>query len=160
MKAGSYLSVACVFVALAAPGAFAQRSQSTYLRWAPSSDAAANPSLAYNVYRASSCSGTFPKINSAPVSATIYLDNQPPPGSYCYQVTAVLNDVESSPSNTATATVLPLKTQPAANSSSAAEYKPPASAKQPCWHAGDLVNWIRCVAESARAKIAPPLPVR
>jgi hypothetical protein len=160
MKVTFYPCVVWVCVALAAASAFAQQSQSTYLRWAPSSDATANPSLTYNVYRASSCSGTFTKINSAPVAATTYLDNQPSPGSYCYRVTSVLNGVESSPSNTATATILPLNTQPAANSSSASEYKPPASAKQPCSHAGDLVNWIRCVAEKARAKIAPPLPVR
>jgi hypothetical protein len=159
MKAVSYLSVVWVLVALAGASAVAQQSQSTYLRWAASSDAAANPSLTYNVYRASSCSGTFTKINSAPVTATTYLDNQPPPGSYCYRVTAVLNGVESNPSNAATATILPLKTQPATNSSSASEYKSPASAKQPCSHAGDLVNWIRCVAEKARAKITPPLPV-
>ncbi|MGH9562008.1 MAG: hypothetical protein ACRD3S_11195, partial [Terracidiphilus sp.] len=42
---------------LAAPLALAQ-SQSAYLRWAPGSDAAGNPSLTYNVYRAGSCAGT------------------------------------------------------------------------------------------------------
>jgi hypothetical protein len=54
MKAVSYLSVVWVLVALAGASAVAQQSQSTYLRWAASSDAAANPSLTYNVYRASS----------------------------------------------------------------------------------------------------------
>lgn len=146
------------FTALAAPCAFAQ-SQSTYLRWAPSVSAAANPSLTYNVYRANSCAGTFAKINVVPVTGTVFLDNQPPPGSYCYQVTAVLNSMESEPSNSAAATILPLQTQsqlqPPVNSSA-----PPASAKLACGHGGDLVNWIRCVAQKARAAIAPPLPVR
>ncbi len=147
--------------AITMPAAIAQQSsQSTYLCWAASSDAAANSSLTYNVYRATSCAGTFTKINSAPVTATTYLDNQPPPGSYCYRVTAELNGVESNPSNNATVTILPLQTQPAASTSSTSAYQPPASAKQPCSHAGDLATWIRCVAEKARAKIAPPLPVR
>ncbi|MGH9740564.1 MAG: hypothetical protein ACRD4X_18550 [Candidatus Acidiferrales bacterium] len=143
-------------------GALAQ-SQSTYLRWAPSASAASNPSLTYDVYRANSCSGTFTQINSAPVTATVYLDNQPPPGSYCYQVTAMLNGVESSPSNDATATILPLQPQSemqtSANSSGSTAFQPPASAKQPCSHGGDLIGWLRCVADKARAKIAPPLPV-
>lgn len=139
-----------------APEILAQ-SHSTYLRWAPSSSAAGNPSLTYNVYRASSCAGTFAKINSAPVTATVYLDNQPPPGSYCYRVTAVLNGVESNPSNDAMATILPL---PALTSASVNPTLPPASAKAACSHQGDLVDWIRCVAAKARAKIAPPLPSR
>lgn len=156
----STLAVMAIF---SAPAALAQ-SQSTYLRWAPSSDAASNPSLTYNVYRASSCSGAFAKINTAPVTGTIYLDNQPPPGSYCYRVTAVLNGVESNPSNTATATILPSnlpsQTQQSGGSTAPSSSAPPASAKSPCRHAGDLVTWIRCVASKARAKIAPPLPVR
>lgn len=141
---------------LFAPTASAQ-SHSTYLRWAPSASAFGNPSLTYNVYRASSCSGTFAKINAAPVTATVYLDNQPPAGNYCYEVTAELNGRESGPSNFATATILPLKliSRAPVNSTS-----PPASAKAACSHAGDLVNWIRCVAAKARAKVAPPLPPR
>ena len=139
-----------------APEILAQ-SHSTYLRWAPSSSAAGNPSLTYNVYRAGSCAGTLAKINSAPVTATVYLDNQPPPGSYCYRVTAVLNGVESNPSNNAMATILPLA---ALTSASVNSTLPPASAKAACSHAGDLVDWIRCVTAKARAKIAPPLPSR
>jgi hypothetical protein len=139
-----------------APEILAQ-SHSTYLRWVPSSSAAGNPSLAYNVYRAGSCAGTFAKINAAPVTATVYLDNQPPPGTYCYRVTAVLNGVESTPSNDAMATILPL---PALTSASLNPASPPASAKAACSHQGDLVDWIRCVAAKARARIAPPLPVR
>jgi hypothetical protein len=152
----SRAAVVFALAVLAATGALAQ-SHSTYLQWAPSSSAASNPSLTYNVYRASTCAGTFAKINAAPVSATIYLDNQPAPGSYCYRVTAVLNGIESNPSNTATATILPLQLQPQAPTNSSV---PPASAKAACSHVGDLVNWIRCVAGKARAKIAPPLPVR
>jgi len=144
------------------PGAVAQQSQSTYLRWTASSSAAGNPSLTYNVYRASSCAGTFAKINAAPVNLTTYLDNQPAPGIYCYQVTAVLSGAESNPSNDAIATIL-LEQQPSqkqtAPSSSAVSSEPPASAKAPCLHGGDLVDWIRCVADKARAAIAPPLPV-
>jgi hypothetical protein len=149
-------AIICAIFAISSPVALAQ-SQSTYLRWAPSSSAASNPSLTYNVYRAPSCSGTFAKINAAPVSTTVYFDNQPAPGSYCYRVTAVLNGVESNPSNTATAAILPLqpRAQTAANPAA-----PPASAKTACSHKGDLVSWIRCVAGKARAKIAPPLPAR
>lgn len=133
------------------------QSQSTYLRWVASTSSASNPSLTYNIYRASPCFGVFVKINPAPVSTTSYLDDQPAPGSYCYEVTAVLNGVESGPSNTAAATILPLEpqSQAATNSSS-----PPASAKAACSHAGDLITWIHCVAAKARAKVAPPLPVR
>ncbi|GEM_PF-3257648 len=150
------IAICCAaFVSLAKP--LAAQSQSAYLRWAPSSSAASNPSLTYNVYRAPSCSGTFAKINAAPVSTTVYFDNQPAPGSYCYRVTAVLNGVESNPSNTATATILPLRPQAPAAANPAS---PPASAKAACSHKGDLVTWIRCVAGKARAKIAPPLPVR
>lgn len=142
-------------LALTPAGAFAQ-SQSAYLTWAASASAASNPSLTYNVYRASPCSGSFAKINAGPVAATTYLDNEPAPGSYCYQVTAVLNGAESSPSNTAAATILPIQPEPQSAPNSPA----PASAKEPCSHAGDLATWIRCVASKAHAKAAPPLPVR
>jgi hypothetical protein len=140
---------------LAAASASAQ-SQSAYLDWVASASAASNPSLTYNVYRASTCSGTFVKVNAAPIATTSYLDNQPAPGSYCYEVTAVLNGVESSPSNMAAATVLPI--QPASQITNSSG--PPASAKAACSHAGDLITWIRCVAAKARPKIAPPLPIR
>ncbi len=164
VRRASVVGFAALAMFLLAPGAFAQQSQSTYLRWAASSSAASNPLLTYNVYRADSCAGTFAKINAAPVSATTYLDNQPSPGSYCYQVTAVLSGVESNPSNDATATILPIQPQSqpqtSANSPASSASEPPASAKQPCAHGGDLVSWIRCVADKARAKIAPPLPVR
>lgn len=143
------------FVCLASIRTLAQ-SQSAYLRWVASASAASNPSLTYNVYRASPCSATFVKINAASVTTTWYLDNQPAPGSYCYEVTAVLSGVESGPSNMAAATILPVQPQPQTKNSSAM----PASANAACSHAGDLITWIRCVAAKARAKVAPPLPVR
>jgi len=160
MKLSTKLLTDCTILlallALAPAGAFAQ-SQSAYLTWAASASAASNPSLTYNVYRASPCSGSFAKINAGPVAATTYLDNEPAPGSYCYQVTAVLNGAESSPSNTAAATILPIQPEPQSAPNSPAA---PASAKEPCSHADDLTAWIRCVASKARAKVAPPLPVR
>jgi hypothetical protein len=107
----------------------AAQSQSTYLSWVASVNAASNPSLTYNVYRASPCSGAFVKINAAPVATTVYLDTQPAPGSYCYEVTAMLSGSESGPSNVAAATILPIQPQSqAATNSSAA----PASAKAAC----------------------------
>lgn len=133
------------------------QSQSTYLRWVASASAASNPSLTYNVYRASPCSSTFIKINVVPVAATVYLDNQPGPGSYCYEVTAVLNGAESGPSNIAAATILPIQSQSQTSTNAPAQ---PASDKAACSHAGDLITWIRCVAAKTHAKVAPPLPVR
>lgn len=130
------------------------QTQSAYLAWTPSSDAAANPSLTYNVYRASSCAGTFAMINTAPVTTTSYLDNQPPSGSYCYRVTAVLNGLESNPSNTAVATILPR--HPATNPTTGST---PASVQQGCSHAGSLINWIRCIAGRPRPKPTRPPPI-
>lgn len=155
-KAAATLAILLALEILTASNAVAQ-SQSAYLSWVASASAASNPSLTYNVYRAAPCSGTFVKINAAPVGATTYLDGAPAPGSYCYEVTAVLNGAESGPSNIAPATILPIppEPQPAPNSSAA-----PASDKEPCSHGGDLITWVRCVAAKARAKIAPPLPVR
>jgi hypothetical protein len=162
MREARLLALTAALVAVAifiAPGAFAQQTQSTYLRWTESSSASGNPSLTYNIYRAGSCTGTFTEIAAA-VASTTYLDNQPAPGSYCYQVTAVLNGVESNPSNDATATILPVQSQShQASPSATSGTQPPASAKAPCPHGGDLASWIRCVAEKARATFAPPLPV-
>jgi hypothetical protein len=141
---------------LTSVGAAAQ-SQSTYLSWVASASAASNPSLTYNVYRASPCSGAFVKINAAPVATPVYLDTQPAPGSYCYEVTAMLSGSESGPSNVAAATILPIQSQSQAATNSSAT---PVSAKAACSHAGDLIAWIHCVAAKARAKAAPPLPVR
>jgi hypothetical protein len=123
---------AFVFVSLAIGSASppARAQHSVHLTWTASADAASNPSLTYNVYRSPSCSGTFARINPAPVSATSYLDAFAAPATYCYQVTAVLNGEESVPSNQATAVVPAVIT-------------PPQSA---CAHRGNLFNWIRCLA--------------
>lgn len=87
--------------------AFAQHSVS--LSWGASPDAVTNPSLTYNVYRASGVCPTsgFTKIASA-VNALNYSDASVEAGAYCYYVTADLNGVESIPSNLVVAAILPL----------------------------------------------------
>jgi hypothetical protein len=81
------------------------------LSWTASTDAAANPSLTYNVYRAtgdcSSTSLTFGKLNSAPISGVTFANPGVQPGVYCYYVTAFLNGAESVPSTKAPAVILP-----------------------------------------------------
>jgi hypothetical protein len=93
---------------------FPSRAQahSVSLSWTASSDAAANPTLAYNVYRISGAcpaSGTtgFVKLSASPVSGTTFTDSTVPLGQVCYYVTATLNGGESLPSNTAAAVILP-----------------------------------------------------
>jgi len=137
-------SIAATFallaVAIAAPPAPAQHTVS--LTWTASTDAAANPSLAYNVYRATTCGGAFAKVNASPVAATNYSDSAVLPGSYCYQVTSVLSGAEGSPSNQAAALI-------------------PSSLQQQtrCVHRGKLLDWLHCVSASPqparRAKTAP-----
>lgn len=90
--------------------AFAQHSVS--LAWGASPDAAGNPSLTYNVYRASGIcpNGSpvgFTKVASA-VNALSYTDSSVGAGSYCYYVTAQLAGAESVPSNMVVAAILPL----------------------------------------------------
>ena len=69
-----------------------------------------NPtSTTYTVYRATGlCSGapTFSKLAAA-IAEKTYQDQTVTPGNYCYQVTAVLNGMESAASNQATAAVTP-----------------------------------------------------
>lgn len=89
------------------PAPQAGGGHSVSLSWTASSDAAANPSLTYSVYRATgSCTASFAKINQN-VSLAIYTDPSLQPGSYCYRVTSVLNGAESVPSNNASAVILP-----------------------------------------------------
>lgn len=82
------------------------------LSWTASTDAAANPSLTYNVYRSTSACPTSgvpigaTKVASA-VSGTSYTDSTIQVGTNCYYVTSVLNGAESMGSNTAAAVVLP-----------------------------------------------------
>jgi hypothetical protein len=113
---------------LATPAARAQHSVT--LTWTASTDAAANPSLTYNVYRSPTCTGTFAKRNASPITSTSYAETGVLPGSYCYQVTSVLSGSEGAPSNQAavliTAPLLPQQST--------------------CAHRGSLATWLRCVA--------------
>ena len=110
------------------------------ISWTASVDAAANPSLTYDVYRASTCGGHFVKINAVPVTGTSYLDASVATGAaYCYQVVSVLRGLSSSPSNQAVAAV-----------------PPPPDRQATCTHGGPIIGWIRCVA--ARPKRAAPQP--
>ena len=74
-------------------------------------DAVNPPATAYNVYRANGrCSAmlVFSRITAVPVAQKTYSDT-PSPGDWCYQVTAVVDGVESEPS-----APLTVKTKPAA----------------------------------------------
>jgi hypothetical protein len=129
-------------ITLATPAARAQHS--VILTWTASTDAAANPSLTYNVYRSPTCTGTFAKRNSSPITSTSYAETGVLPGSYCYQVTSVLSGSEGVPSNQA-AVLIP------------APLLPQQSA---CAHRGSLAAWLRCVAsvqhsQPKRGKLAP-----
>ena len=100
-----------VLFLLSALGAFAQSAHNVSLTWSASADAAANPTLTYNVYRAPEA---CPAGNVIP-SNGVKVGNVPTPGyndtavlvgqSYCYFVTAALNGGESAPSNTAGGTI-------------------------------------------------------
>lgn len=120
------IGVVLAAVALVAVPARAQNR--VRVSWTASSDAGGNPSLIYNVYRAGSCAGQFTQVNSTPVSGTSYLDTNVAVGAvYCYQVTAALNGVESTPSNQVIAAVPPSTNRPSN-----------------CRHRGALMGWIRC----------------
>lgn len=125
---------AVLFLAVALLAWPARAQYSVKLSWTASSSAAANPSLTYNVYRASTCPGFFSKLNSNPVAATAYVDSGAGSGAaYCYQVTAVLAGVESAPSNQAVATV-----------------PPPSDRQAVCAHRGPIVGWLRCLGARPR----------
>lgn len=90
----------------------AQAAHSAVLSWGASSDAAANPSLSYNVYKLSAaCPATgttgFSKVNTTQISALTFTDSSLSIGPVCFYVTAILNGAESVPSNTAGGTVGP-----------------------------------------------------
>jgi hypothetical protein len=124
---------------LCARGAWCQHS--VEITWTASLDAVLNPSLTYNVYRASACPGSFTRLNAAPVTGTVYVDTAVATGAaYCYQVTAVLAGIESVPSNQALAALPPASDRPGV-----------------CPHRGPIIGWIRCVTE--RAKKNSPSPV-
>lgn len=108
------------------------------LSWMASADAAANPSLTYNVYRLAACSEPFAQLNASPDAATTYLDAAVFAGNtYCYQVTAVLGAAESEPSNVVAAEI------------PAAVVAPPA--RTACAHRGAIVAWLRCMAAMRRS---------
>jgi hypothetical protein len=134
--------IAAVLALAFAFGASPAHSQYTVrLAWTASADAAANPSLTDNVYRAATCPGRFAKINSAPVTAASYVDTSAGAGvAYCYQGTAVLSGAESAPSNQAVAAV------------------PPPSDRQAAYaHHGPIIGWIRCVGSRPK-KNGPAIP--
>ena len=104
------------------------------LTWTPSTSAVGNPSLTYNVFRSSGCTGAFSLLNTTPISASSFLDVAVPPGTYCYQATAVLAGLQSSPSNEASAVV-----------PGVAVVTVPPGASGGCQHRGPLIGWIRCI---------------
>jgi fibronectin type 3 domain-containing protein len=139
------IAIFLTLIALASTGAPAQSRHTVGLTWTASADAAANPSLAYNVYRSAACSGAFVKLNASPDAATTYLDTAVFSGNtYCYQVTAVLSSAESAPSNVVSASI------------PAAILAPRAQA--PCAHRGAIMGWLRCVAAIQRAQTKRSAP--
>lgn len=106
------------------------------LTWNASPDATSNPSLKYNVYRSNNCAGAFSKRNSVPVYSTNYLDASVSPGSYCYQITSVLNGNEGLPSNQAAVVI---------GSS-------PLAQQSGCPRRGNLVTWLRCIRSMSHAE--------
>lgn len=127
---------AIAFLSLLFAAAPASAQHAVNLTWTASTDAADNPSLAYNIYRASTCGGTFTKLNASPLAATAYFDAAVLPGSHCYQITSVLNGTEGDPSNQAAALIptafLPQQTG--------------------CQHRGSLLSWRRCASAIAHAQ--------
>ena len=115
LRLTQYLRIALtMWLALCAVSAVssAQTTHQVVLNWTASADAAANPSLTYNVYRLNNACVTpvgtnYVKVNTAAITTATFTDTTVTVGVYCYYVTAVLNGAESVPSNTAQATVLP-----------------------------------------------------
>jgi hypothetical protein len=108
-KITGLLGILALALSLATP---VRAQHSASLTWGASPDAAANPTLSYNVYRLSGAcptSGTagFTKLNTTPVTTLTFTDSTIALGNACYYVTATLNGAESVPSNTASAVVLP-----------------------------------------------------
>ncbi len=135
---------ATLALAIAFGASSAHAQYAVKITWTASADAAANPSLTYDVYRASTCGGRFTKINAAPVTATTYLDTGIATGAaYCYQVTAVLAGLSSTPSNRAVAAI-----------------PPPPNRQAACEHHGPIIGWIRCVGSRPKRAAAPQSPTR
>lgn len=103
--------IALLLLAVPVP-ALPQTAHQAVIKWNPSPDAAANPTLGYNVYKlvnACPASGTagFTKVNASPISALTFTDSPLGIGPVCYYATATLNGAEGVPSNTAGGTVTP-----------------------------------------------------
>jgi len=133
--------IALLLALVIAPGAVPACAQNIVrVSWTASSDAPGNPSLTYNVYRAGSCPGQFTKLNSVPLSGTSFRDTNVAVGAvYCYQLTAVLNGVESVPSNQVTAALPPSANRPGV-----------------CRHRGALIGWIRCQIALPKKQVGTP----
>jgi hypothetical protein len=95
----------------------AQTVHSVMLTFTASVDAAANPTLTYNMYRLNgscpavaptSISGSgFTRLNATAITTTTFKDVGVAPGTYCYFASAFLNSTESVPSNDASGIVQP-----------------------------------------------------
>jgi hypothetical protein len=126
------ISIAAIILACATT---ARCQHNVQLTWTASPDAAANPSLTYNVYRSPTCNGTFVKLNSAPVAVASYIDTAVVSGSYCYQVTSVLNGVEGAPSNQSAVVTAQSTLQQ----------------QSFCPRKTNLVGWLRCVRAASES---------
>jgi hypothetical protein len=136
IKVNRFVAAAIFFLALAATPAMAQHSVA--LSWT----ASATSGVTYNVYRQQACSGNFTQLNGSAVTATNYTDAAVAPAeTYCYQVTADLSGVESTPSNYAPATI------PA---SSTAASTAQATTRNACTRRGSFLSWAKCVAALPR----------
>jgi hypothetical protein len=140
----SILAFAALAFALGLAAASAQAQHNVSLAWTASTSAVGNPSLTYNVYRSSGCSGIFALLNTMPINATSFLDIAVPPGTYCYQATSLLAGLESTPSNEASAVVpaVIIITVPPGPSNG-------------CSHRGPLIGWIRCIVSRPRGSKKP-----
>jgi len=102
---------------LAAASPVVAQTHSVALTWTASTDAAANPSITYAVYRLNgacpavaptSVSGSgFTQINATGITTTTYTDSTVTPGTYCYFATAFINSTQSVPSNDAQGIIQP-----------------------------------------------------
>jgi len=121
--------------------AIAQAEHTVQLAWTASTDASTSPSLTYNIYRSTACSGSFEVLSSLPVAAAAYLDLAVYPGIYCYRVIAVLNDAESMPSAQAAVVVPSLEGTSQVNGK-----------QSQCARRGSMFTWVRCVASLSRVQ--------
>lgn len=107
-------SLLALFLVVPVP---AQAAHNAVITWNASVDAAANPTLTYNIYKlAGACpatapttvgTGGFAKVNSSPIAGLTFTDSPLPIGAVCYYGTAVLNGAESVPGSTGGGIVSP-----------------------------------------------------